>query len=220
MDTAFLPQFLQNAPDNIVELFEKNSISMSWKAGEILAYEGGSCTHFFIVISGNIRVYKPGDTEREITLYHVTRQQSCILTGFCLLSHNMFPAFATAESDVQAVLIPADLLRDWVARYDVWREFLFASMSVRLTEILTTLEKIAFQRLDSRIAHYLLSLMQPTNMVVEVTHAELARELGSSRVAISRVLEQFSKAGIVRQQRGKITIVDRAVLKNLCKSDR
>lgn len=217
MDPWF-PSFLEQAPDKVRKLFNSNTIPIHWQAGDMLAYEGADCTHFFIVISGNIRIYKPGDKNREITLYHVREEQSCILTGFCLLSHNTFPAFAVAETDVEAVLIPADLLRDWVSRYDAWRGFLFETMSMRLADILATLERTLFQRLDVRIANMLIELMDTDENVVQITHAELARELNSSRVAISRLLEKLSAVGILSQQRGKILILDIEALQKITTS--
>jgi len=214
----WFPSFLEQAPDKVRELFHLNTIPMRWQAGDMLAYEGAACTHFFIVISGNIRVYKPGDRSREITLYHVREEQSCILTGFCLLSHNSFPAFAIAETDVEAVLIPADLLREWVGRFDSWRGFLFDTMAMRLADILSTLEKTLFQRLDVRIARMLLELMDGDENTVHITHAELARELNSSRVAISRLLEKLSADNVLSQQRGKIHVLDISSLQKIAAS--
>ncbi|MEL6821799.1 MAG: helix-turn-helix domain-containing protein [Calditrichota bacterium] len=115
-------------------------------------------------------------------------------------------------------MIPADLLREWVGRFSAWQNFLFDTMSMRLSDILSTLEKTLFQRLDVRIANMLLELMDQDENTVLITHAELARELNSSRVAISRLLEKLSAGGVLSQQRGKILILDVLELQKIAAS--
>lgn len=206
-----LPLF-QNAPPKALAEFEKYAIEKRFNAGEMLAMEGTQPAYFFVVVSGSIRVYKPSDSGREITLYRVRPNESCVLTSFGLLSHTPFPAFAVAESNLTLLLIPADIIRDWVNRYEVWRKYIFENLTIRLQEIMQTIEKVAFQRLDTRLANYLLSHFPEDMRIIKITHEKLARELGSSRVPVSRVLEEFESNGWVKLSRGKIVLKDRAAM--------
>jgi CRP/FNR family transcriptional regulator, anaerobic regulatory protein len=176
-------------------------------AGRDVFVEGDEVHAIALLISGVVRVYKIGSTGREITLYRFGQGESCILTANAILSRNSFPAIATVETAAEAVMVPAGTFRDWVKRYDLWREFVFGLLSDRLAIMLTVLDEVVFQRMDRRVASLLLArsrLQHP----IRITHQEIAAELGSSREVISRILEEFSRQGLVEPARGTVEIVD------------
>ena len=160
-----------------------------------------------------MRVYKIGETGREITLYRFGLGQSCILTANAILSQKSFPAIATVEEDAEAVMIPADVFQDWVGRYDLWREFVFELLSERLMTVMEIVDEVAFQRMDRRIALWLLEQPARENPIA-VTHQEIASDLGSSREVISRILEDFSQKELTESSRGKIRVLDFEGLKS------
>ncbi len=209
---------LKNATQKEIEEFERYAILKKFKAGEMLSYEGDSCSYFVIVLSGNIRVYKAGISEREITLYRVNPHESCILTAFCILSQTEFPAFAVAETDMEMILIPSPVFREWINRFDIWRNFTFTNLSIRLNEILQTIDKMAFQRVDARVANFLLHSARKGKKDINITHQQLAKEVGSSRVVISRTLETLAQHGLVELGRGVIHIMDEKRLLKLTKN--
>jgi CRP/FNR family transcriptional regulator, anaerobic regulatory protein len=173
--------------------------------------EGDHVDAIALLISGVVRVYKIGETGREITLYRFGNGESCILTANAILSQKNFPAVATVEQEAEAVMIPADIFRDWVKRYDLWREFVFELLSQRLSAVMAIVEEVAFRRMDLRVASLLLERSR-TSDKVQITHQEIAAELGSSREVISRILEDFSARGILEVARGKVKILDRETL--------
>jgi CRP/FNR family transcriptional regulator len=160
-----------------------------------------------LLISGVVRVYKIGETGREITLYRFGHGESCILTANAILSQRSFPAIATVESEAEAVVIPAVHFRDWVKRHDPWREFVFELLSDRLSTVMAIVDEVVFQRMDRRVGALLLH-RSGTTRSIRMTHQEIAAELGSSREVISRILEDFSQKGIVEVGRGMIEILD------------
>jgi CRP/FNR family transcriptional regulator len=111
------------------------------------------------------------------------------------------------EQPVEAVLIPDNVFRDWVDRYALWREFTFSLLSLRLTSVLTLVEDIVFRRMEARVASFLRQRCQIENPI-SVTHQEIATELGNSREVISRILECFTAAGLIRSARGIVEILD------------
>lgn len=182
-------------------------------AGQHVCWEGDICAQLAVVLSGSVRVYKVGENGREITLYRIGQHDSCILTASCILSQTRFPALAVVETDVQVVLIPAACLREWVAQHEVWRTYVFNLLSQRLTDVITTLNEVAFQRVDVRIAVFLLKLTQQQSQVT-ITHQELASELGTAREVVSRILKDFEREGLLAQTRGNIVVQDRTALQN------
>jgi CRP/FNR family transcriptional regulator len=175
--------------------------------GHDVFVEGDQVDAIALLISGVVRVYKIGETGREITLYRFGNGESCILTANAILSQQNFPAVATVEKAAEAVMIPADAFRDWVRRYNLWREFVFELLSQRLASVMAIVEEVAFRRMDARLAAFLVDRTR-TSSLIHITHQQIAAELGTSREVISRILEDFSSQGLLRSGRGVIEVLD------------
>jgi CRP/FNR family transcriptional regulator len=201
LDAAFIREFTQAA------FFARIP------AGHDVFLEGDQVEAIALLISGVVRVYKIGETGREITLYRFGNGSSCILTANAILSQKTFPAIATIEQDAEAVMIPADSFRDWVRRYDLWREFVFDLLSQRLSTMMAIVDEVTFQRMDRRVAALLLNRAKIQNPL-HITHQEIAAELGSSREVISRLIEDFVSEGCIRAGRGTIEVLDFELLKS------
>lgn len=176
--------------------------------------EGDGVESIALLLSGVVRVYKVAETGREITLYRFGEGESCILTANAILSRQTFPAIATVEQEAEAVLIPAAVFRDWVRRYDPWRDFLFELLAQRLAGVMELVEEVAFRRLDVRIAGLLWAHSRRSNPIA-ITHQQIAAELGSSREVVSRVLAHLADEGLIRLGRGSITVLDDKALARL-----
>lgn len=198
---------LQRSGSQLMRDFQAAAYFAHIPAGRDVFLEGDQADAIALLISGVVRVYKIGETGREITLYRFGHGESCILTVNAILSRKSFPAIATVESDAEAVMIPADAFRDWVKRHDLWREFVFDLLSERLSSLMAVVDEVAFQRMDRRVAALLLTKSE-TRRPIRITHQEIAVELGSSREVISRILEDFSRLGLIATGRRMIEIVD------------
>ncbi|MEO1889841.1 MAG: Crp/Fnr family transcriptional regulator [Cycloclasticus sp.] len=206
-----LPIFA-TAEDALISDIASNAVLQTIPKGEQVAYEGMCSDWFFIVLSGDIRVYKMGESGKEITLFNVTRHESCILTIFSILGDHQYPAFASTQSELQALMIPAALFKHWVDKSDSLREHVFKSLSGRLTDILTTFDQVMFQRMDKRIAQFILNKCPNEGDILHMTHEQISHELGTNRVVVSRILEAFETEGALALGRGHITVVDKAKL--------
>jgi CRP/FNR family transcriptional regulator, anaerobic regulatory protein len=204
---------LKHADPELLREFQQTAFYTRIPEGRDVFIEGDQVDAIALLISGVVRVYKIGETGREITLYRFGNGESCILTANAILSQKNFPAVATVEKEAEAVMIPAEAFRAWVRRYDLWREFVFELLSERLSSVMAIVEEVAFRRMDARLASLLMERSQRNDMI-RVTHQEIAAELGSSREVISRILEDFSAQGVVEVSRGKITILDQQALQD------
>lgn len=186
------------------------------EAGEYFLREGDTSAHFAIVVSGKMRVFKLGEGGQEITLYHVGAGEACPLNVSCILSDRPVPAMARVEEPVEAMVAPAATFRSWIANHESMRTFVFQMFSSRLTEVMSLVEEVAFRRMDRRLAHRLLDLLtDQSNGQVEITHADLAADLGTAREVVSRLLKEFERLGAVQLTRGRILIQDKATLRQL-----
>lgn len=184
--------------------------------GAFICMEGTQCASLPLVFSGTARVYKMAETGREITLYRIEPGGSCIITASCLLSDRTFPAFAVAETEVEAVLIPMPVFHAWFRHHDAWRRYLFDLLSSRLASVIELVEEVAFQRMDVRLAAYLVHAADASGEI-ERTHEVVAVDLGTSREVISRLLKDFERRGFVVLSRGIIRVRDREGLRRSVK---
>jgi CRP/FNR family transcriptional regulator len=204
---------LEHADPDLLREFQQKAFYARIPAGHDVFIEGDRADAIALLISGVVRVYKIGETGREITLYRFGNGESCILTANAILSQQNFPAIATVEKEAKAVMIPAETFRDWVRRYDLWREFVFDLLSERLSSVMAIVEEVAFHRMDERLATFILDRLGQSDSI-QITHQAIAAELGSSREVISRILEDFSTLGIIRVSRGTIQVLDRESLQS------
>jgi CRP/FNR family transcriptional regulator len=206
--------WLNQAEPGLVRQFRDLAFLSSIPPGKDVFVEGDEVQAIPVLLSGIVRVYQIGETGREVTLYRFRPGESCVLTANAILHRQSFPAIATVEEQAEAVMIPAEVFRDWVQRYELWRDFYFDLVSQRLASVMGIVEEVAFRRLDARVARLLLDRAQAENPV-RTTHQEIASELGSSREVISRILEDFSGRGVIRTERGAVEILDLALLRSL-----
>ncbi len=198
---------LQRADTPLINEMRREAQFAKIPAGHDVFVEGDRVDSIALLISGVVRVYKIGETGRQITLYRFGLGQSCILTANAILSQKSFPAIATVEEDAETVMIPADVFRDWVNRYDLWREFVFELLSDRLATVMAVVDEVVFKRMDRRVAVLLLDRAKARNPF-RITHQAIAAELGSSREVISRILEDFAREGSIESGRGTMEVLD------------
>ena len=203
---AVLP-FLKRTDSPIAREFRLAAYYTRIPVGKDVFVEGDAVQSIALMLSGNVRVYKIGENGREITLYRFGLGESCILTANAILNQQTFPAVALVESEAEAIMIPADTFRDWIRRYDEWRAFLFDLLSQRLASTMAIVDEVVFHRMDARVAALLLRRADQGS-IIQVTHQEIAAELGTSREVISRILEGFESAGLIGSARGQVEILD------------
>ena len=199
--------FLQSASPQLIRDFKDNAYFAKIPSGRDIFVEGDEVDGIALMMSGVVRVYKLGETGREITLYRFGEGESCVITANAILNQQGFPAIAQVEQDAEAVMIPAEVFSNWVKQYDPWRDFVFGLVSDRLVSVMEIVDQVAFHRMDRRVASFLLNRSKLQNPIL-ITHQEIANEIGSSREVISRLLEDFSNRELVRLSRGEIQILD------------
>jgi CRP/FNR family transcriptional regulator len=198
----WFPMFENASQDVQAELFAHGKIAELPK-DHFICLEGNKCSCIPLVLEGLARVYKLSESGREITLYRVEPGQSCIMTASCILSGVEFPAFAATETEVEAIVIPPEILHHWVNKYEIWRDFLCGMLASRLAEVISVVEEVAFQRVDTRTAEYLLQ-SAGADGAVKKTHLDIATDIGTSREVVSRILKEFEHRGLIRLSRGGI----------------
>jgi CRP/FNR family transcriptional regulator len=161
-----------------------------------------------LIISGAIKILREDGDGDELLLYFLERGDTCAMTMTCCMGQKKSEIRAIAELDTKLIMIPVQKMEEWTGKYRSWRNFVFQSYHHRFNELLETIDSIAFLRMDERLLKYLRDKVKVTNdKVVHSTHQEIAYELHTSRVVISRLLKQLEKLGKIELHRNKIEVI-------------
>ncbi len=188
------------------------------QAGTCLFNAGDACARFALVGAGRIRVFKIGETGRQITLYHVGSGQTCMVNTLCSLLSTRAVATAVVEVPVEAVTFTPSRFLAWMRKHNGVRNFIIETMASRLIDVMELVEEIAFRKVDRRLCEFLLLRFvagSSPDRSIALTHAAIAAELGTAREVVSRLLKEFERLGAVRTTRGKIYLRDENLLLKL-----
>ncbi len=192
-------------------------VPLSIARGTVLFHPGDAAKGFLVVLSGRIEVFLTGASGRDILLYAVEPGQSCVQTTLGLLGGEEYSGEATAVLDCTVVLIPRPVFLALMDEAAPFRAFVFTAFAQRMQGMMHLLERVAFQRVESRLAAALLSLAE--NGAVTATQAELATRIGSAREVVSRRLDHFAQQGWVATERGRVLLTDSAALRRVAAAD-
>ena len=190
-----------------VEELAAGAVAVTLPAGQTICHQGDSCAQLALVTAGSARVFKLAESGREITLYRVEPGECCILTASCMLSERAFPANATVETDLEAIVIPANRVVAWMTGSQVWRHFLWSLLATRLGDVIGLIEEVAFHRMDQRLADYLHTYADQRGATLNATHSQIAADLGTSREVVSRMLKDLEQRGLLKLGRGRVEIL-------------
>ena len=181
-------------------LFEKNLIEDILHCAEIIEANEGSVIMDYgkkvrfmpIIISGTLRVMHKNDEGREMILYYLSRNESCAMAYACCMEAKLSEVKAIAEDRVALLKIPHEKLDEWLMKYPSWKSYVFKSFTQRFNELLRSLDAVAFQKLDERLIKYLKDKTKVSGKSsIQLSHQQIAEEMGTNRVVISRLLKQL-----------------------------
>ncbi len=174
---------------------------------ELILKEGSFIKEIPILIEGSIKVRKTDESGREIVLYHIYPGESCILSITSCLNEKMSNAEALTVKKSKIIVVNADQVKEWMDTYKSWRQFVMKLYYQRIDEVLTLVDHIAFKQVDFRLIEKLKEKRIHQGTTLEITHQQLANELGTAREVVSRLLKQLEKQGTIELDRGIIKII-------------
>jgi len=174
----------------------------------ILMNPGDIIRYIPIVLKGSLRIILQNPNGDEYFLYHIFPGESCALSLTCCQAHKVSEIKAVAEDDTDMLLVPVNNVDEWM-KYPEWKKFVSNTQAQRFTELLETIEMMAFSKLDEQLWHYLVKRAQATGSnTLHITHQQIANELHSPREVITRLLNQLQKLKKVVLGRNLIEVVD------------
>ena len=193
----------------LVEKLQQCSIRKEYKAGSIILNENASIRSIPIVTKGTLKVIRTEDDGKEILLYYIKAGESCIMSFLGGMHNETSKVKAEVEEDAEILFLPMDKVTLFIKEYPQWLDYIFRLYHKRLEELLEIVNAIAFKKVDERLLDLLYKKQELTgNNTLNITHEQLANELGTARAVVSRLLKQLEENGMVKLGRNKIVLVE------------
>lgn len=161
-----------------------------------------------IITSGSVRVYRIDEDGKEILLYYINPQETCAMTFTCCMEQRPSEVRAIADEDVEMIFVPVQYMDSWMMKYVTWKNFVMGTIHDRFNELLKTIDMIAFQKLDERLKHYLQQKSKHIDSkLLNLSHEDIATDLATSRVVISRLLKRLENDGVLLLYRNQIKLL-------------
>lgn len=190
--------------DEIVEV----ATIIDFEQGDVLIDIGQYIKSMPLLIKGAIKIMREDFDEGELLLYFIEKGDTCAMTLACCIGDKKSEIRAVAENKGTLAMIPVQKMEEWMGKYKTWRSFVFESYNNRFEELLSAVDNIAFMHMEERLQNYLSDLSKINNSkIINKTHQEIAYELNSSRVVISRLLKALENAGEIKLNRNNIELL-------------
>lgn len=192
----------------LIEKLDKFSIRKTYKAGKIILQEQSQVMSIPIVVKGTLKVIRTEDDGREILLYYIKAGESCIMSFLGGLHHEPSKVRAEVEEEAEILFVPIDKVALFIKEYPQWLDYIFRLYHKRFEELLDIINAIAFKKVDERLLALLHKKSEITgSKTISITHEQLANELGTARVVVSRLLKQLEDQEVLQLGRNKITLL-------------
>lgn len=162
-----------------------------------------------LLISGAVKILREDDQGDELILYFIERGDTCAMTLSCCMGQKKSEIRAIAETDTTLIMIPVEHMSMWMGKYKSWQNFILQSYHERMSELLEAIDTIAFLKMDERILKYLRDkAMVNHSEEISATHQQIANDLHTSRVVVSRILKALENNHQIKINRNRITLLD------------
>lgn len=201
--------------------FLSSSVLQNFKKGDFLYSTDDDCLGILLVLKGQLRIFiQSGDT-REITLFRVGAQQVCTLSASCIIQEINFDIQIEADEDTDLIVTNVSFFRSLMQQNIYVENYLYKETTEHFSDVMWALSQILFSSFDKRLAGYLLDeTLRTHSSTLRTTHEQIARNLGSAREVVSRMLKYFEKEAIVSLSRGTVTITDEKKLRTCIYGER
>ena len=205
--------FWKDMTDRQKEEFVQNSYTSDYKKGQFVNDSRGKCLGLLAVNKGQLRVYLQSENGKEVTLYRLEEGDICTLSSSCIIDEITFDVFIEATKDSSLIITKSSYLNHLYDDNVYVQNFIYKQTTENFSSVMWSMQQILFLSFDKRLASYLYDeMIKTTENSLVVTHDEIAKELGSAREVVSRMLKYFQKEGFVTLERGKVVILDKEAL--------
>ena len=195
--------------EDLLKEIEEVGIFKEVPEGYVLMDIGDRITNMPLILNGAIKVMREDDEGDDLILYFVEQGDTCAMTITCCMGETKSEIRAVAETDTRLLMIPVQKMQEWMHKYRSWQSFILQSYHERMKELLEAIDGIAFLKMDERLLKYLRDkAMVNRDDLVRTTHQDIADDLHTSRVVVSRLLKKLETDGKIKLNRNSINVID------------
>ena len=208
MDSTFDLSFGYLFEEALRNEIQEIGIYKEFKANSTIIEIGDYIKSMPLLIKGAIKILREDEQGDELVLYYLEKGDTCAMTLSCCMGQTKSKIRAVAETDVSLLLLPKEHMATWLSTYSSWQSFILQSYHNRLDELLEAIDTIAFLKMDERIFKYLRDKAMVTqDDVLHITHSQIAEDLHTSRVVVSRLLKKLENEHKIKLFRNSINVV-------------
>jgi CRP/FNR family transcriptional regulator len=208
--------FYKNLTENEEKMISSNTIKDEYEKGKIITNNEDECNGIVIVKSGQLRAYIISEEGKEITLYRLLSSDVCIMTASCVLKNITFSVQLEIEKNSVLYIIPSSVWSSLNKSNALVKEYALELISSRFSEVMWVMEQVMFMGMGQRLSAFLLeqSALEQSSSIT-ITHDIIAKNLGTAREVISRLLKYFENEGLLELSRGTIKLVNSKKLRSM-----
>jgi len=196
-------------PDRLIENLATNGRLVKVEEGTQVISRGDTIKEIPIVLSGTAKVVRTDDNGEEHILFYLNEKEACTATFSLCSEAKKSEIDFIIETPAELLLYPVNLMDHLTKEYPSWRYYVCKNYNNRMKDFLNTMDTIVFMKMDQRIMKYLekasVALQTKT---INITHQEIANDLSTSRVVVSRLLKQLEKEGRIKLFRNRIALLN------------
>ena len=188
--------------------------SRAFEPNEVLTLEGDPCTAVYLVVEGAVRIYKLSLEGREQVIDRLGPGRLFHLVP--LFDGGGNPACASAATRVTALVFTRTEFLDIVTSHAPVALAILQDFSRRLRRFAGLIEDLSLRTASARLAKLLLEQAGAGSEAPRrLTQQEMATYVGTVREVVGRSLARFQREGVIRLERQRIVIVDKARLREI-----
>ncbi|MBV2228136.1 MAG: Crp/Fnr family transcriptional regulator [Sphingobacterium mizutaii] len=192
----------------LIEEIEAVATLKTFQSGDIIIDIGQYIRSMPLLLTGAIKIMREDEKEGELLLYYLAKGETCTMSIACCLGNKKSEIRAQAEMETAVAMIPNQYLNEWLVKYSSWRSFILNSYSSRMNEMLGAIDNLAFSKMEDRIMNYLKEKVKLTeDRILTVTHQDIALDLNTSRVVVSRILKKLENEDKIVLLRNEIRVL-------------
>ncbi|MDD7885266.1 Crp/Fnr family transcriptional regulator [Flavivirga sp. 57AJ16] len=209
MSKELLYQKFNHVFDNtLISEIEKIGTTRTFTKDDIIIDINQPLLYIPLLLSGSIKILREDNEGNELLIYFLEAGETCTMSLTCCMGTSKSKIRAVAEKDSSLIMVPVQKMQEWFHNNESWRNFILESYQIRFDEMLEAIDNLAFMKMDQRLYKYLINKVKlHTSKIIIAKHQDIAEDLHTSRVVISRLLKQLENENKIKLSRNKIEVL-------------
>ncbi len=187
---------------------EEKSMVFTAAAGQGLIKMGQTITVVPMMLSGTLKVSRENEEGMELVLYYVKAGEGCAMTFSCGMMTKPSQVKGMAEEDLSMLCIPVPIMEEWMQKYPSWKKFVMGTIVNEYLEIIKNVDEVTFKKMDERLINFLKGKSKLSDSsLINLSHQQIADEMGTNRVVISRLLKKLENENRLLLFRNQIKLL-------------